>query len=86
VTAIDDRLLALAEDVGRWRRRLRDEGRDSTYGAFLAARVAGRVDVLCSLLEPTAAELYAAGLPVDEALQHVDERARQRERLLGGSW
>jgi hypothetical protein len=83
VTALDDRLLALAADVGRLRRRVSDESRDSTYLAFLVDRVADHCDALDCMTQPTAAELYAWGLPVDEALDSVDERARMLSRLLG---
>jgi hypothetical protein len=62
MTAVDDRLLAMAEDVGRWRRCLRDESRDNSYGAFLVAR-ADHLDALDAILEPTAADLVAARGP-----------------------
>jgi hypothetical protein len=80
VTAVDDRLLKLAADVGRLRRHLDAE----SYGGFLAARVADHVNSLDCMLEPTAGELYAAGLSVEEALGTVDERAETLRRLLGG--
>ena len=86
MTAVDDRLLALAADVGRLRRRLRDESRDNPYTAFVAGRVAAHVDVLVHMHEATAGDLYRAGLPIDHALDTVDERAEALEQLLGGGW
>jgi hypothetical protein len=79
----NDRLVALAEDVGRLRRRLRDESRDDTYLAFVAGRVAAHVESLDGMLFPTASELVVAGAAVGEALDTVDERTRSLRRLLG---
>jgi hypothetical protein len=84
VTPVDDRLLALAEDVGRLRRRIRAESRESSYLAFLAGRVADHVETLAGMLEPTAAELVAAGLLVEGALEAVDRRVSKLRGLLGG--
>ena len=83
MTAIDDRLERLAEDVGRLRRRIRDESRDNSYLAFLAGRVADRIDSLDCMIGQTAGELVAAGADVGQALDHVDERAASLRRLLG---
>jgi hypothetical protein len=85
VTAVDARILKLAEDVGRLRRRVRDERRDGSYFAFLGDRVADHIDALDAMLEPTAAEWVAAGLSVEHALETVDERVRTLQSLLGGN-
>jgi hypothetical protein len=79
VTATADRLHALAADVGRLRRRVDP----ASYAGFLAWRVAGHVDSLDAMLEPTAAERVAAGVDVEEALELVDTRTAELRRLLG---
>jgi hypothetical protein len=78
--AAGNRLLELAADVGRLRRRVDPDG----YDAVLLARIAGHVDALDAIHEPTAADRVRAGIPVDDALELVDQRAQELERLLGG--
>jgi hypothetical protein len=80
------RVESLAEDVGRLRRRLRDD----EYGSFIVDRVAGHVEAIDSFFRPTAAEFYFANfaisgdakLSAEEALGDVDERARRLRALL----
>jgi hypothetical protein len=69
----------LAADVGRLRRRLRDD----EYGLHLVDRIGGRVDAIDSLVHPCAAELVVAGDTVDEALAFTDGRAFRIRALLG---
>jgi hypothetical protein len=78
--ATDGRLDALAGDVGRLRRSLDPE----SYGGFLIARIAGHIETLDAILQPTAGELYReADVPLTRALATVDERSRTLRRLLG---
>jgi hypothetical protein len=72
-------LFALAEDVGRLRRRAEPESLE----AHLADRIAGHVEVLDALLQPTAAELHADGVSVEDSLAFVDERVEELSCLLG---
>jgi len=77
--ALRGRIQALAEDVGRLRRRVEPD----TYDAFLAFRIAGHVEALDALAWPTAAELYRECVDVDLALELVDEHAAKLHRTLG---
>ncbi len=86
MTALQDRLRALAEDVGRLR-RLTDA---DTYGAFILERAAGHLETIDNILSPTAGQLVhdlkAFGVDEDEAvaeaLAEVDARARALHLLL----
>jgi hypothetical protein len=71
-------LETIATDVARLRRRCTDD-----YGAHLLDRIAFNVDGLDAAVQPTAAELYADGLAINEALAVVDARARTMRSLLG---
>lgn len=77
----DARVLELADDVGRFRRRLESL-------SFLAEEIARHVEVLARWHEPTAAEIVELHAPGDddavaEALRLVDERHAQLRRRLG---
>ena len=88
MTALDDLTLALADRVGRLRRRV-DPG---SYDGLLVAQLAGLVETLDAQVQPCAAELVrdlvaeCAGdedVAVEVALDLVDGRAAQLRRLLG---
>jgi len=53
------------------------------YDLHLVERVGDRVESLDVLVQPTAAELVRAGLPVDAAIARADARAVELRRLLG---
>jgi hypothetical protein len=82
------RIERMAETVGCLRRVLPDD-QTARYGSILADRLANDIRTLTALTEPCAAELLLdAGFHdhgVAAALDAVDERDRQLERLLGGS-
>lgn len=90
-TAIRYRLLELARDIGRLRKRLAPAPESSL--AFALARIAGHVDALEAGLGPTAAELAheyvlitgrrAEDVAIEEALAVVDRRTREFRALLG---
>ena len=67
-----------ARDLGRLRRRV-----ERDYDLHLVERVGDRVESLDVLVQPTAAELVRAGLPVDAAIARADARAVELRRLLG---
>jgi hypothetical protein len=78
------RVHELAGDVGRLRRRVSAD----TVGAYLADRIAGHVEAIATMLEPTAAELAATWAPGDdeavaEAIRTVDELGRRLQTELG---
>jgi hypothetical protein len=81
------RVEALAEDVGRLRRRSTSTGWD----AHILDRVAGHVETLDLILSPTAGEVYRANrrfgagdeLALDCALEDVGNRAARLRSLLG---
>jgi hypothetical protein len=85
--AFAGRVEALAEDVGRLRRRLVDD----EYGLHLVCRLAMHADFFDAFIRPTAAEIFVANLAfcgdeqqaVDAALGDVDARARHFRGLLG---
>ena len=53
------------------------------YFAVLLKRIARHIETLDAIVYRTAAELCAAGLTVDEALEVVDARSRELQLLLG---
>lgn len=75
----------LASDLGRLRKHLAPivENFDNTYTAHMIERLSGTVEVLDSMLHPTAAELVQDGLSVEEALAQVDLRRAALLRTLG---
>jgi hypothetical protein len=76
--ALREQMDELANDVGRLC-RIADAG---GYVAFLAGSLADKLEVLDRISAPTAAELVAAGVDIDEALNAVDRRvAAFRARL-----
>lgn len=82
--ALHNRLDQLATDVGRLRRRFPVESSDG----WLCERIAGHIEALIVMLEPTAAEIAAYAYPGDpqavgEAIQLVDARARELHHQLG---
>jgi len=77
--AFVEKLEALAEDVGRLRRRLVSD----EYGTFIVDRIGLAVDGLDAFLHSTAAELVARGVDVETALARVDARATRLQGLLG---
>ena len=86
ITVVRHQAAEMADEVGRLRRRI---GEDE-YGEFLLDQIAGRVEVLDQLVQPTAAELFreffaVSGnrkVAVEEALRVVDARvSRLRSRL-----
>ena len=82
--ALHNRLTELATDVGHLRRCV-PEG---SLLEWRAERVAGHVESMTLMLEPTAAELarwYAPGCDqaVDEAIRIVDARYRSLQHRLG---
>ena len=70
---------SLAADIGRLRRRTPETDQ---YGYELLRRIAGRVENLDLILQPTAAELVQGGWSVLEALVEVDRRGVTRDRWL----
>jgi hypothetical protein len=78
--AVVERLHALALDVGRLRRRLAVT--EGWTGGYLIDAVAGHVESLDVMLQPSAAEL--AWMGIDEALAVVDARADALQDLLLG--
>jgi hypothetical protein len=78
--ALFRRIDALAEDVGRLRRRLADDG----HGLHLVDRVSGHVETLDAILWPGAGELvHGYGYSAREAIQNADARAWRVRSLLG---
>jgi len=83
------RLEELAVDIGRLRRRLDGDKEVWTdLDVWTLEQIGRRVDDLCTMLEPTAAELAGHVAPGDpdaiaEALRIVDGRVLARRRRLG---
>lgn len=82
--ALHNRLDQLASDVGRLRRRFEPESSDG----WLCERIAGHIEALVVMLEPTASQLAATTAPGDqdaitEAIRLVDERHSQLRNQLG---
>jgi hypothetical protein len=72
------RLDELADDVGRLRRRFASN-ENAWTGDYIADRIAGHVESLVLMVEPSAAEIACCWAPgddeaVDEAIRIVDER------------
>jgi hypothetical protein len=90
VVVVLARVEALATDVGRLRRRFASNA-DAWTGPFFLDLIARHIQVIQSMLVPTAAEVYAANLwycgdehqAVTAALAEVDARERQLRSLLG---
>ena len=85
VDAIRSRLDELAGDVGRLRGRFEP----GTWDGFMADRIAGHVESLVLMVEPTAGELVAWNAPgsdeaVDAALEIVDGRWEALRARIGG--
>jgi hypothetical protein len=84
------RLDGIARDAGWLRRRFRSNP-DAWTGEYIAERLAGGIESLAGLVWPTAGELQRDyftvcgdhDLAVEEALEVVDRRAAQLQRLLG---
>ncbi len=73
-----DRLAAV---IRTQRRRRPDE---FEFDRILADRAAWALDGLDAALQPTAADLVAAGLDVDEALRAVDSHVARLHARMGG--
>jgi hypothetical protein len=84
------RIEAIAEDVGRLRRRFASN-ESAWTGLAIVGSLAHHVDALDAFLQPTAADIYAANLwecgdeqeSVTAALEDVDRRVRHFRMLLG---
>jgi hypothetical protein len=82
------RLVALADDVGRWNRFVACE---DTYTAVLVERICHNIEAVDAALRPTAADLFrhrlCGGLSDDEALRdalgEVDWRRDSLRRRMG---
>lgn len=86
MSALRDCLDELAADVGRLQRRFASN--PDWTGVYVANRIAGHVEALVLMVEPTAAELAASYAPGDdeaiiEAIRVVDARWRRLRSLLG---
>jgi hypothetical protein len=79
VNALVFQLEEASRELGRLRRRIPADG----YDAHLVDRIGAHLDIVDSILQPSAAELVASGETVDMALAEVDARARRVRTLLG---
>jgi len=71
----------IAVAVRDWRRRHPDEfDRDR----ILVDRIAALLDSLDAILQPSAGALVAAGLAIDDALEHVDRHVAQLHPRMAG--
>jgi hypothetical protein len=93
------RIENLADDLGRLRRRFAENdawteavglsGQPPRYEVFILDRIAGHVEVIDTLLRPTAAQIaamWAAGDEdaIEEAIRLVDAHARELHSRMGG--
>ncbi len=65
-------------------RRLRYRAEPDSSLAYLADRLASHVEGLWLLEAPTAADLYRAGLGVDEAIERADRHVDELRARMGG--
>ncbi len=65
-------------------RLLRRRHEADEYDRLLADRIAGSLDALDAMFEPTAGEMVAHGLDVDAALESVDRHRDALYSRMGG--
>jgi hypothetical protein len=70
-----DRVLLMADDLGRLRR--------AGVEGYVLERLCGHVDTLDAMLRPTAGLLCQLGTPVQKALQTVDGQRADLYRRMG---